>query len=51
MSTPPVKPTEVSSQYVESQSLLQGKSQVVIKHGEQFYRLAVTRENKLILTK
>lgn len=51
MSTPPIKPIETSSQYVESHTLLQGKSQIVIKHGEQFYRLAVTRENKLILTK
>lgn len=51
MSTLPMKPSEAQNQYIDSQTLLQGKSQIVIKHGEQYYRLAVTRENKLILTK
>lgn len=36
---------------LDSQSILAGKKQVVIQHGDMQYRLCVTKENKLILTK
>ncbi|HEY9016957.1 hemin uptake protein HemP [Thiomicrospira sp.] len=36
---------------LDSQSILAGKKQVVIQHGDNQYRLCVTKENKLILTK
>ena len=36
---------------LDSQSILAGQSQVVIQHGEAQYRLCLTKENKLILTK
>ncbi len=42
-------PTEALS--VDSQYLLQGRSTVDIEHAGTRYRLRVTRENKLILTK
>lgn len=35
----------------ESEALLQGASQVLIRHGDTVYRLQRTKENKLILTK
>jgi hemin uptake protein HemP len=40
--TPPV---------VDSTSLMGGHRELVIRHGEEFYRLRVTASNKLILTK
>lgn len=36
---------------LDSQSILAGEKQVVIQHGDNQYRLCVTKENKLILTK
>ena len=36
---------------LDSQSILAGKKQVMIQHGDMQYRLCVTKENKLILTK
>jgi hemin uptake protein HemP len=36
---------------VTSEELLRGRRQLVIEHGEERYRLLVTRSNKLILTK
>lgn len=36
---------------LDSQSILAGQNQVVIQHGEAQYRLCLTKENKLILTK
>ena len=36
---------------VESRSLLQGASEVLIRHGNEVYRLRHTRNDKLILTK
>lgn len=40
--TPPV---------VDSATLMGGHRELVIRHGEEFYRLRVTASNKLILTK
>lgn len=36
---------------IDSRMLLQGRSDVWIRHGDQLYRLFHTRNNKLILTK
>ncbi len=36
---------------VDSQSLLQGRSTLVIAHQGELYRLQLTRQGKLILTK
>ena len=40
-----------SSQEVDSDRLLQGRREVLIKHGNEYYRLRHTRNDKLILTK
>jgi hemin uptake protein HemP len=34
-----------------SEDLLQGRRELVIRHGDEQYRLRLTRMNKLILTK
>ncbi|MBE0493508.1 MAG: hemin uptake protein HemP [Thiomicrospira sp.] len=36
---------------LDSQSILAGQTQVRIQHGDIQYRLCLTKENKLILTK
>ena len=36
---------------VSSETLLAGRRQLIIQHGEERYRLMLTRSNKLILTK
>jgi hemin uptake protein HemP len=36
---------------VTSEQLLGGRRQLIIEHGDERYRLLVTRSNKLILTK
>ncbi|MEF9979412.1 MAG: hemin uptake protein HemP [Thermomonas sp.] len=36
---------------VESRNLLQGCTEVLIRHGNEVYRLRHTRNDKLILTK
>jgi len=36
---------------VPSESLFAGKTEVVIAHGGETYRLRLTRQNRLILTK
>lgn len=46
-----VQQTPAKPRVVDSQTLLAGQPHVVIKHGETQYRLCVTKENKLILTK
>lgn len=38
-------------QPLDSRSLFAGSSEVVITHGAETYRLRLTRQNKLILTK
>lgn len=44
-SQPPLSPA------VESGSLLRGTREVLIRHGDEVYRLRHTRNDKLILTK
>ncbi len=36
---------------VSSEELLRGQSEVLIRHGEEVYRLKLTRNQKLILQK
>lgn len=36
---------------LESRNLLQGRNEVLIRHGDEVYRLRHTRNDKLILTK
>lgn len=46
------KQTETQAHKVlDSQNLFSDSNQVLIKHGEHYYRLCLTKENKLILTK
>ena len=42
---------EVTIPAVESAALLQGRRELVIRHGAVMYRLRLTASNKLILTK
>jgi len=37
--------------WIDSQSIFGGRDEVVIKHGDQLYRLRITRYGKLILNK
>lgn len=41
----------VPAQTLDSGVLFAGSSEVVIAHGEEIYRLRLTRQNRLILTK
>jgi hemin uptake protein HemP len=36
---------------ISSETLLAGRRQLIIQHGDEQYRLLLTRSNKLILTK
>jgi len=36
---------------VDSRDLMQGHREIIIRHGEEAYRLSLTRSNKLILRK
>lgn len=36
---------------VDSATLMEGRQELLIQHGRDFYRLRVTASNKLILTK
>lgn len=45
------EPTPPRSHLVDSQALLKGSKEVLIRHGRQTYRLYCTRNNKLILQK
>jgi hemin uptake protein HemP len=51
-SVPPKRPSAARTALtVESRQLLGGAREVLIKHGEQTYRLCHTRNDKLILVK
>jgi hemin uptake protein HemP len=51
MSAQSAQQTPAKPRVVDSQTLLAGQTQVVIQHGSAQYRLCVTKENRLILTK
>ncbi|TVS13858.1 MAG: hemin uptake protein HemP [Gammaproteobacteria bacterium] len=42
---------ECGGRELSSEALLGGHKEVVIRHGDETYRLRLTRQNKLILTK
>lgn len=50
-STPSAETATDTTRSINSQNLLQGHQEVCIKHENQIYRLRVTRQGKLILTK
>ena len=45
------EPSGVPPQIVDSTTLLAGRRELIIRHGEDTYRLRLTASNKLILTK
>jgi len=47
---PAAEPSDARNVVIESQSLFNGTSEVVIRHGQREYRLRRTRFDKLILT-
>lgn len=49
--SPSVLPPRPPLQSLSSSELLHGAREVLIRHGEQVYRLRHTRQGKLILTK
>ncbi|HRO63159.1 hemin uptake protein HemP [Thermomonas sp.] len=55
MSDPPAKSVPTPSgpplRCLESGQLLRGQCEVLIRHGDEIYRLRHTRNGKLILTK
>ncbi len=48
---PPQVATEAAMPVFDSARLLQGGREVLIRHGDECYRLRHTRNDKLILTK
>jgi hemin uptake protein HemP len=36
---------------IDSRDLFTGTREIIVRHGEDFYRLRLTAQNKLILTK
>ena len=49
---PESQPASAASQReVNSQELMQGTREIIIRHGSEAYRLSVTRSGKLILRK
>lgn len=45
------KVEELTPPVVESAALMNGRRELIIRHGAEAYRLRVTASNKLILTK
>jgi hemin uptake protein HemP len=41
----------IANNRIDSQALFDGNREIVIAHGSEIYRLRVTAQNKLILTK
>ncbi|MBI2933543.1 MAG: hemin uptake protein HemP [Planctomycetes bacterium] len=50
-STPPANPLPPAPRHVRSEDLMAGSPELVIDHAGQAYRLRITRNGKLILTK
>ncbi len=47
----PSPPQQTQHAVAQSSVLFQGNQEIVIRHDGQDYRLRITRQNKLILTK
>ncbi|MGD9722551.1 MAG: hemin uptake protein HemP [Pirellulales bacterium] len=45
------QPSHPEAREIDSQDLMQGQREIVIRHGAEAYRLSVTRSGKLILRK
>jgi hemin uptake protein HemP len=41
----------IANNRIDSQALLEGSREIAIAHGSEIYRLRLTAQNKLILTK
>lgn len=50
-SAPAPEDAPMAQREVNSQELMQGNREIVIRHGTEAYRLSVTRSGKLILRK
>ena len=48
---PPTPPPPDANRVLESTDLLQGESEVFIQHGDEIYRLRLTRSGRLVLNK
>ena len=48
---PPQEADKAEPVTISSEALLAGRRQLPIQHGDEQYRLLLTRSNKLILTK
>lgn len=50
---PPALPRQIviSENHIDSRELFTGTREIIIAHGEDMYRLRLTAQNKLILTK
>jgi hemin uptake protein HemP len=52
MPQPPARPKEEgANDAVDSSMLMRGKRELLIRHGQETYRLRITASDKLILTK
>jgi hemin uptake protein HemP len=51
--SPPALPRQIviSENHIDSRELFTGTREIIIAHGEDTYRLRLTAQNKLILTK
>ncbi len=49
--SPDQRSIAVANNRVDSRDLFQGRREITIAHGEETYRLRLTGQNKLILTK
>lgn len=48
---PPIRSIPSSNNRIDSRDLFQGIREITIAHGDETYRLRLTAQNKLILTK
>jgi len=49
--SPPTRSVTVTGNRVDSRDVFSGDREIIIAHGEDTYRLRLTSQNKLILTK
>lgn len=47
----PAQPRSRAQKEIDSQALMEGEREILIRHGNECYRLRHTRNDKLILTK
>jgi hemin uptake protein HemP len=49
--SPTVRNLSMTGNRIDSRELFQSEREIIIAHGEEIYRLRLTSQNKLILTK